>query len=396
MTDKDRHPLAKRINRQVTGRIRNYFIATGPGLEKLCLQEVTSKVPDAESSKVVPGGVSMEGKLTACHQANLHLRTANRVLLRINTFKATNFGRLEKRLSEIPWEMYLHRGVEPKISVSARGSRLHHTGAVAERIRTRVARRLEGEGHPPGDDRPDVPQTLFARLLDDRVTLSIDGSGELLHKRGIKAHAAEAPIRETLAAAILMLAGYRPPEPLIDPLCGAGTFSLEAALMAAGIPPGWWRTFAFMGWPGHRRRRWDHLKASLAETFPRADRPAIFASDRDKSACDRLETTLRNHGLDRWVAVRHADLSSLTPESLTSAKGLAVVNPPYGLRLGTPEAGDRLFLEIIEKLVRDYRGWRVALLAPRDRLIRAVPFAVSRYPIHHGGLRLTLLVGRIE
>lgn len=388
--------LQRRIKRHVAGPAHTFFVVAAPGLEGLCRRELGALFNDDRSFTPVHGGVVFEGRLEDLYRANLQLRTASRVLMRIAEFKAVGFGALEKRLAEIPWELYLPAGEVPAVHVTARHSRLYHSQAVAERIRAAVAQRLSalaaGQG-APGDRA--APQQLFARLLDDRLTLSLDSSGENLYKRGIKTHGGRAPLRETLAAAILLTAGFSGAEPLLDPMCGSGTFCLEAALMAAGIAPGRRRSFAFMRWPAFRPARWRHLlrQADAAAAVPQRRR--IFALDQSPRSVQRLAHTLETTGLAAWVGVAQGDFFDLDPRTLTAATGLVVINPPYGRRLGTPVASADLFQRILDRLQAVYRGWRCALIAPDRKLIEASPFAARLYPLSHGGLHLALLVGRI-
>ena len=216
----------------------------------------------------VSGGVEFSGKLYDGYLANLHLRTATRILMRIETVSASHFTRLSKKAAEIPWELYLRPDAVPLIRVSTHHCRLYHKDAVSaiftESVRNRL---LQYAGDPQTQDNPVIQQRLFIRGMDDRFSVSIDSSGDLLYKRGIKTLAGEAPVRETLAAAILMLAGYSGNEALVNPMCGSGTFAVEGALMARNIPPGWNRSFAFMGWPGFRPAQWHHIRNAAEKRF---------------------------------------------------------------------------------------------------------------------------------
>lgn len=383
-------PLQKRIKRHVSGPVHTFFVVVAPGLEALCRRELAALLGDGRSLTLVPGGVSFEGRLEDLYRANLQLRTASRVLMRIAEFKVVGFGALEKRLREIPWELYLPNGEVPAVHVTARHSRLYHSQAVAERVRAAVADRFAVSAGGPS-----APQQVFVRLLDDRLTLSLDSSGENLYKRGIKTHGGRAPLRETLAAAILQIAAYSGAEPLLDPMCGSGSFCLEAALMAARIAPGRLRSFAFMRWPAFRPARWRHLlrEADAAAVVP--VRRQIFALDKSPQSVQRLAQTLEAMGLTAWVGVEQGDFFELDPRSLTAGTGLVVINPPYGRRLGTPAASARLFRQILDRLQAVYPGWRCALIAPDSKLAETLPFALRIFPLTHGGLRLPLLVGRV-
>jgi putative N6-adenine-specific DNA methylase len=249
--------LSKRVRRHVSGRVRAYYAITTPGVEKYCRQELIGLGIDPGDLAVGAGGVTFAGRLVDCQRANLHLRTATRILMRIDDFGATHLRRLEKKTGDIAWELFLPAGHLPDVKVSCHRSRLYHTAAIARCIRDSIKCRLAKAGGSP----PLIfPQTLFVRVVKDRFTLSLDSSGEPLYKRGLKAGPARAPIRETLAAAMLMAAGYDPRRPLVDPLCGSGTFSLEAAMMAKQMAPGLKRRFAFMDWPAFREGQWAFLK----------------------------------------------------------------------------------------------------------------------------------------
>jgi len=226
--------------------------------------------------------------------------------------------------------------------------------------------------------------------------VSLDSSGDHLHKRGLKKHPGHAPLRETTAAAALLLAGYRGQKPLIDPMCGTGTFSLEAAMMAENIPAGFLRQFAFMGWPSFRRSHWEHLKSRIKMNSFSRQVPLIFASDTDPSACRRLEACLTQHRLKEVIEVRQQDFFDFRPQDLTDQSGWVVLNPPYGRRLESRPQSDRLFMKICTRLKQSYQGWELILIAPNPKLAQRVPFTLDTLRIAHGGLRPVMMFGTIS
>ena len=389
-------PLAKRIKRHVIGRRRTYFAAAAPGFEALCYKELSALGLPIEDAAIVDGGVEFSGRLLDCYQANLHLRTASRILLRIDSFKATGFRQLEKKVAKIPWELYLPPKGLPDIHVTTRHCRLYHTDAVNQRFLAGI------NGHLPDNNygkektelRPSAA-TVFVRGLDDRFTISIDSSGDHLHKRGLKRHHGKAPLRETLAAAALLLADYSGTEPLIDPMCGTGTFSLEAALMVKNIPPGWFREFAFRHWPSFSQKRWDYLKRQSETRFSLPKKPIIFASDQDPLACSRLETCIKKNHLSETIKVSKHNFFDFLPGEVANQTGVVVLNPPYGKRLGSLEKSEQLFGAIGDKLNRAYQGWKVVLVAPDPKLIKKIPFKLDVLPFFHGGLKPALMFGQI-
>lgn len=391
-------PLSKRIKRHVIGRRHNFFIATSPGFEPVCLQEFLKLKPAAAGEAcMTPGGVEFEGRLEDCYLANLNLRSANRILMRIHTFKSSNFRQLEKKLLDIPWELYLHVDRLPEVRVSTSHCRLHHSDAISERFRTGIAGKLSClESHKKIIKMGAAEQNIYVRGIDDRFTVSIDASGDLLYKRGLKKHTGKAPLRETLAAAALLLAGYDGRDPLLDPMCGSGTFSLEGAMMAKRIPAGWYRDFAFMRWPSFRPKRWNYMKRQAESHFVKPERPMIFASDSDSGACEKLERCVRAYHLSDAVQVNSGDFFDLDPRELTDRTGVICINPPYGRRLGGRNESEKFFQTICNQLKQKYRGWNLALFAPSRKLARMLPFQAQSYPILHGGLKLALVVGKIE
>ncbi len=388
----DDRAFYKRVRRHVTGRIREYYAVTAPGVENSCRQELINLCVDSSGLSVDAGGVTFAGRLVDCQRANLHLRTATRVLMRIEAFSATNLRRLEKKTGDISWELFLTAGHLPDVKVSSHRSRLYHTEAIARSIRDSIVRRLEGAGGPP---LPGFTQTLFVRAVDDRFTLSLDSSGEPLYKRGLKAGPARAPIRETLAAAMLMAAGYDPRRPLVDPLCGSGTFSLEAAMMAKQMAPGLKRAFAFMGWPAFSEGQWRFIKREAESKVKDLKQPLIFASDVDAEACEQLAVMIKGRGLSDAVSVVRKDFFQCGADQYGDGTGLVAINPPYGIRIGSAKKADALFRNIGRHLAQRFKGWTVALIAPRPELARGLPFPARRVPLHHGGLKLNLVLGKI-
>ena len=394
--------LEKRIKRHILGKERSFFVSTLPGLEHVCRDELTAlfTMKDVPSVK---GGLTFQGRVHTCYIANLELRTANRILMRIETFKATNFRQLEKKLEKVPWELYVSIFNKCDIMVTAHHSRLYHTEAVKERVQKVLKERLsETDGTWTGEQKEVIfPQKLYIRAVGDLFTVSIDSSGDLLHKRGLKTEVGKAPIRESIAAAVLKLAGYTGGGILLDPMCGAGTFSLEGALMANRVPAGWFRTFAFTGWPCFRPARWEYIRREAQQSMIKIKDPVIFASDKDPRICRNLKNVVQDSGLSNTVSVMEQDFFDLRPCSQygSAANGqgnLVVINPPYGRRLANKHQAVKLFKEICQKVKSDFRGWKIALIVPTKNLLHAVPFRFTSHDFFHGGLHLRLVIGKIS
>ncbi|MBU3948293.1 MAG: hypothetical protein KJ826_08755 [Proteobacteria bacterium] len=395
--------LSKRIKRHVVGREKSFYASTSPGLEPVCLHELNDELKAILSQGLIPGepfiadkgGIHFKGRLQNCYIANLYLRTANRILMRLGEFKATNFMQLEKKLSTFPWELYLPVSTNyiPEIKVSTKQSRLYHKEAISEIFTESISKRFTQNGTlAQGSSQA---QKVFVRAVNDRFEISIDSSGELLYRRGIKTHMARAPLRETIAAAILKLCGYNGSEPLIDPMCGSGTFSIEAAMMAQNIPAGLFRDFAFINWPCFGSESWEYIKQKAKSQIKMFSIPSIFASDTDLKACDVFMTCIKQYDFLKMVEVRQKDFFDLSSSLFKDKTGLVVINPPYGHRIGSQSESIKLFQGICKKLKKDFSGWKVGIIASDINFIKYLPFTLESQTLFHGGLNIYLLYGRI-
>lgn len=224
-----------------------------PGHESALLAEALENgFGDAQAT---PGGVTFQGTWEDVWRANLVMRGATRVLARIGSFMAFHLAQLDKRARKFPWDTVLRTDVSVRVEVStSRKSKIYHAGAATQRIETALK-----ESHGLSIS-ADAPVTIKVRIDDNRVTLSVDTSGESLHKRGHKEAVGKAPMRETMAALMLRACGYDGTEPVVDPMCGSGTFVIEAAEIAAGLVPGRSRDFAFMHLATFDPGRWSILR----------------------------------------------------------------------------------------------------------------------------------------
>lgn len=388
--------LDKQIKRHVIGPRHTFFALTLPGFETICEKELALLTDTLKVARTTRGGVVFEGRLTDLYAANLHLRTAGRILMRIGRFKATHFHQLHQKTKALRWSLWLPPGAIPVCKISAHKSRLFHSKAIAQRIRQAIYDHWMDADVPPGGA---MGQTVFVRLKHDRVTLSLDSSGDHLYQRGYKRHAGRAPLRETTAAIILKYAGYQPHLPLIDPMCGTGTFSLEGALMAKQVAPGLQRHFAFMQWPAFKPRQWHHMKQTAAQTIQSLHQPLIMASDADRNACAALRACLAAHQLEDAVRVVQKDFFKVRPPTHSDQRGLVAINPPYGRRLAPMAHGNdaqRFYLQIMDRLSKTFHGWRVALLVPWGIMDTKIQWPLTRRKLYHGGLAICLMTGKIQ
>lgn len=381
------NPLARRLKKHIIGRSHEFFAITAPTLEKLCKRELEVILPQNEAF-VQQGGVTFYGRPEVMYLANLHLRSATRIIMRIDRFKAENFAQFTKKLQNIAWELYLTGDFLPKIAVSVHHCRLYHSDALSE-----VAWDCFATLFPAANESVNAPK-IYIRGINDEFTLSLDTSGDSLYKRGLKTHGGEAPIRETLAYAILQRAGYKGGL-LLDPMCGSGTFSLEAALLAGNIAPGLNRNFAFMQTPFFSAPQWAYLQkqARAAQKAMPAKCP-ILATDKDLQTCAKLTQTVQANGLEDLIQVRQQDFFAGSPkENFGGKRGLIVLNPPYGLRLMNRAEAENLYGAICQKLNADYRHWQYALLTPAKEWTDLPNPRFKK--VWHGGLHLWMAKGRL-
>jgi putative N6-adenine-specific DNA methylase len=329
-----------------------------------------------------PGGVAFSATTRQLYAANLWLRVASRVVVRRAAFHADAFDELERRVRALPWDDWLAVGAHPVFRVTATKSRLYHTDAVAERFA-----RIVGPG-----DRDGPEQLVVVRLVADRATISVDSSGERLHRRGWRLQTAKAPLRETLAAAVLAASGWSIDQPLVDPLCGSGTLAIEAALAARDLAPGAGREFAFQRWPSFQPGTWASVSGE-ARRRARAPRsaPVIVAADRDAGAVEACRANAERAAVADDLVVHRAPLSAFAvPEG--TPPGWVVTNPPYGQRV--QGGGDlRDLYATLGRVVRDrLPGWSAALLVADPALARQTGLPLeSRLRTTNGGVPVQVL-----
>ena len=387
--------LARRIKRRAWAPTWDWFAACAPGLEEICAAELAAL--GLETGPPQGGGVGFRGRLEAAYLANLWLRCAGRVLLRLADFRVRTWQDLVRQAGRIPWEVFLRPGRELRIQVSLRASNLRHSGRVAEVVLEQAARRLESLGlEPPraAAAHQAGAQLVLVRGYQRRALISLDTSGEHLHRRGYRLAAGSAPLREDLAAALLSLCAYRGGQTLLDPMTGSGTLAIEAALLARGLPPALQRSLALESWPCHRAPTWDHLrKRARQEALPRAP-GAILARDLRPQALEQARQNAGRAGVEGDLELMRADLLESPPPP--GPAGLVVINPPYGRRLLSPNQATRLVREVARKLRREYQGWQVGLVLQRPAWQGLFSLKGTRRLVAaHGGLKVTLLSGRV-
>ncbi len=331
------------------------FLSCAPGLEPILAEEVREK--RMGTPEEIPGGVLMKGGLRSIYRANLELGTAQQVRARLGEFRVANVGELARKTSKLELERWIDPARPLRIRAHSRGaskaSRLHHTGALVDAVRTGVARRLDTM--PP--EGPDGAH-LHARLIGDSFTLSVDTSGAPLHRRGYRLASGKAPLREDLAHALLRVSGWDRESMLIDPLAGAGTIVIEAALLASGNAPGATRPHEFQKVPCYDEPLWQRAKEALKVR----DAPSIHASDRNAAAVQATQENAERAGVG--VVAKQASLTEAVDWEALPETGALVTNPPWGDRLkGDPSA---LYRALAQRIASLPAAWKVAVVAPQN------------------------------
>ena len=386
----------KRVKRRIVGREHHFFAICSPGLKKICENEMLASGFPEDNLRVIQGGIEFKSKPETCMQFNLNLRSPLKILMRINRFKADSFRKLEKKIDAIDWILYLPQNSILKFNVTSKKSRLYHSDAIAQRCERIILNQLSLGSVFSSSAKNKSSQTIYIRADHDDFTISLDSTGELLFKRGIKKKVAKAPLRENIAFAMLFWTQFSKNDILIDPMCGSGTFSLEAAMIKTKVPPGFFRSFAFENWPGFSQKTYTYLKKQSKEKFQPFSEKQIFASDIDETALNALEQNILNHDFCRIIDVCQKDFFSIHPSRISPGKkGVVMLNPPYGKRLGEKNNTRSFYREIGKKLTADFKGWRVGIILPSRACKSYLELKLELKPVYHGGLDIFAAIGLI-
>lgn len=346
-------------------------------------------------------GVSFEGNLATAYRACLYSRLANRILLVVSEFAAANAEDLYQGMAHIPWSDHLASGSTLSIDFSGRAPDIRNTQFGAQRCKDAIVDQFRARGlSRPSVDTKTPQVRINVRLYRGKVTVSIDLAGESLHRRGYRTDPGKAPLKENLAAAVLLRASW--PDamarglPLIDPMCGSGTLLIEAAMMAQSVAPGLGRKrWGFLGWGGHNADQWRAIESDAKDSITSApDGLEIRGYDGDIRAVRRAEAIIQELELGQLVRVRAKALNELTrPTHRAMPEGLLVCNPPWGERLGEESSLRYLYRELGESLHREFQGWRAAIVTSNMSLGKAVGLrSHKQYALNNGALDIQVLL----
>lgn len=336
-----------------------------------------------EPLHILPGGVEFEGDFALLMKAALHIRTASRLLIRLAHFPAYNLKQLALHaMQQVTWDRFLCVQDRIFIKTTCHASTIYHTQAASERIQKAACTAVSCT---PAKSPNDATATIFVRIDHNLCTISMDATGPL-HQRGYRQETGKAPLRETWAAAVLLLANWDGSRPLLDPMCGSGTFPIEAACMAAGIPPGRMRTFPFFKWPIFDLTVWEKLVAN-ADVHVRPVSVPILGADRDPCVIHAAFRNAQRAGVASWVSFECRPISATPP---INESGLLVCNPPWGLRIGERRLLRDLYAALGHVARKNLPQFDVALLTPHMYLAREtkLPFEKPAMMFPSGGTRV--------
>ena len=449
--------LEKRLKRQVIGKPHRFLAIAPLGFEQTLVAELKKLNTEVSSDNegdlkdsantssftIGDGKVEFTAKITEAWKAVAYSRIANRVLMHIADFKAENFREFEKKADDIPWELYLNDTTPQQVSihVSCKHSRLYHSDAIAERLQ----KIIEGGSLPLASVKPSAtpsagtprnapPQNIFVTLIDDRCTLWLDLAGEELYRRGHERFVNEAPLKETIAAAMVFEAieavASSQSITLLDPMAGSGTFSLEAAYTANKLIPGICRDFALKHQPAFKEATWNFIvKQGQASSNTPIDR--TITSDISKRAIEIIRhnvecsplASIDSSGNTSAIAPQLRDFFSYTAKEISDECGdaspILVLNPPYGKRLdfNAPKLYTqigRYLATLASELKQLGKVLTVAILAPKDDTHDGAKYTCTANLLHecpalspehnsaakhistsHGGFNLNVFIAKI-
>ena len=368
--------------------MENFFAPCPRGLEAILAQELAAL--GATEVEATDGGVHFAGSLALCYRANLESRLASRILWRVAGAPYRNEDDIYQATLALQWPLWFDVSDTIRVNVAALRCPLKSLDFVTLRIKDAICDRFRQHvGKRPDVDTEEPDVRIHAFLTADRLTLYLDTTGEPLFKRGWRIATTEAPLRENLAAGILRLTGWTPGETLLDPMCGSGTFLVEAALIALEIAPGLRRSFAFQGLKNFDRNAWQALRAAATERCKPVAPLGIHGSDRYGDTLKVAQANLDHAGLAGAISLKQANVLEVRPPAPT---GVLVANLPYGVRSGDADELLDFYPKLGDALKQRFAGWRAYLFSGDRELPKRIRLSASRRtPLYNGALECRLL-----
>jgi len=368
-----------------SSRSEQAFFAPCPrGLEALLAAELAGL--GARGAAAVAGGVQFGGDWQTCFRANLWSRLASRVLWKVAEFSYGGEEDVYAAARKVDWPALFTVERTLRVNVTAQKSPLKSLEFITLRIKDAVCDRFrDALGRRPSIERARPDVRVHAFLEQRRGALYLDTSGEPLFKRGWRGGAVEAPLRENLAAGLVMLSGWTPGEPLLDPMCGGGTLLIEAAAIARGRAPGAKRGFGFENLRSFDPALWDRVRAETARAVQDL---RLYGSDTDPAALTAARRNLAAAGVERWATLEQSDVLQ---RAAPAPSGVMIANPPYGERIGESEQLAAFYPRLGDALKQRFSGWRCFFFTADRRLEKLIRLAPSRRtPLYNGPIECRL------
>ena len=369
--------------------MNNYFATVARGLEDIAAQELIAL--GAKEVQTDFTGVHFQGDRELLYRVNLWARTIFRVLVKIDKVKSFNAQTLYRSIQTIDWSEYLHPEMTLAVNCTGKNKQLNHSHFTALQIKNAIVDQQQKQYNRRSDINPKSPDLLVnAHIDNNRCTISLDSSGSSLHRRGYRPAMGLAPLKETLAAAIIQMTDWNPELVFFDPLCGSGTLPIEAAMKALNIAPGLYRLqFGFQSWLDYDETLWNKLVTEAKDSQLKTLDIPIIGSDRDFNMIDQAYTNADNCGLGEQIQFRQQELSDI---QAPAEKGVIICNPPYGERLGNVEELGDLYKNLGDIFKQRFKGWTAYILTGNKQLAKKVGLRTSRrIAIYNGSLPCTLL-----
>ena len=367
--------------------MENFFASCPRGLEAVLASELVAL--GAHDVSAADGGCAFSGDMTVCYTANLESRVASRVLWRVGHAQYRTEQDIFAAARNLPWGEWFDVRHSIRVNVSALRSPVTSLDFVTLRIKDAVCDAFRaGRGVRPDVDTANPDVRIHAFLTRDETTFYLDTSGEALFKRGWRAAGGEAPLRENLAAGILRLTGWQPGTALFDPMCGSGTFLVEAAMIALDVAPGLARPFGFEKLENFEAGQWRMLREKAKARRQPARPLPVHGGDKFGNVLHLARENLEVAGLEDAVLLKQADVLESSPPAVS---GIVIMNPPYGERLASAEELSGFYPKLGDVLKQRYTGWTAYILSADMRLPRLIGLKTSRRtPLYNGGLECRL------
>jgi len=369
--------------------VNHYFATVARGLEPIAAQELER----LGAQEVHPDftGVHFQGDTALMYRVNLWARTIFRVLVVLAGFPCANAKQLYQGVQTIPWAQYLKPQHTLAVNATGKTKQLNHSHFTALQVKNAIVdqqRNQFGKRSSINIEKPDL--LVNVHIHQNHCILSLDSSGTSLHRRGYRSAMGLAPLKETLAAALLELTEWHPNLPLLDPMCGSGTLPLEASLISLNIAPGLFREqFAFERWLDFDPTLWQQLLNQSKACQNQELAAPITGCDRDTDILNQARSNAQHCGILDQITFIQQDLSQLEPPA---DRGIIICNPPYGERLGNAQELGDLYKLLGDIFKQRFKGWTAFILTGNKQLAKRVGLKASRrLPVYNGSIPCTFL-----